>query len=133
MANPSFDDTALTTHGATEILGSPAARAYAETMPDVDGAFVQPHGRGARQIIVGGAYLGSAQATVALAISTLKTTLRTIQQKVGTRGTYVGADSASYTGCVLMSYQPGRPQVVPDGSNYKALVAIQAVVTDPTP
>ena len=129
MANPTFNTTALTTDAPREIIGGIRPRVYTESLPGVDGEFAQPHGTGARDILVQGVLKSSSQATAALAHSTLKTTLRTKQDLVdgATVAAYVGTDENSYANCVLLAYQQtGRIQVSKQGSNFFGYVGVMA-------
>lgn len=107
MANPTFNSTSLTSAAPQEFIGAIDARVVTETLPDVDGMFAQLHGQGARDISVRGMLKSSSQTTAALAVSTLKTTLRTNQALADgvTVASYVGEDGNTYTNCILMSYE----------------------------
>ena len=136
MANPEFDATDLTTHAPREVYGSPIARVYAETLPDTDGAFVQPHGYGGRTIHVTGVYIGTASATGDAAAAALKAAIRTMQQNVGSEAIFSDQHGVSHTNCVLASYmQTGQMSILPPDSDDKvsAIVNVAAVILDPTP
>ena len=132
MANPTFDSTALTTKAATERIGGRRSRVYIDNMPGVNGAFVQAHGYGARQIVAAGLLkTGSTYATPTLAITNIWSEFVTVQNKSDgvTVATYVSTTGVSYTNCVLVAYEAaGRPQAVRDGANWSGILPVRATV-----
>lgn len=135
MSIPTFNSTPLCSRAAADLPLSAKVRLYMETLPGVDGQFVQTHGRGGRQIEVHGALLATGS-TPAAAHQNLKLLLRQKQALAdgATVATYVGTDSGSYPNCVLLSYQPaGTVQVSPCGANYTAVMLIKALVVQLTP
>ena len=136
MATPTFNSTELTSEAERDLPGSIDVRFYMETIPATDGQFAQPHGTGGRNITVQGILKSSNQATAALAMAALKTSLRTNQDLAdgSTVATFVGTDANSYTNCILMSYETAGPiQISKAGSYYVARVAITATVRHLTP
>lgn len=78
MAIPTFNGQSLFSKAAADLPGAIKVRVHTETMPGVDGEFVQPHGTGARQIAATG-WLEGSGATPAAAHQALKTAIRTAQ------------------------------------------------------
>ena len=132
MSNPTFDSEALCGRGAVDIPGTPAARVYIESMPGVDGQFVQIHGRGGRRIAVRGE-LTASDATPAAAHVALKALIRQRQELVGTIAPYVGTDGHTYDDCVLMSYRPGPARITGSGGSYTAVVPVHAEIHQASP
>ena len=135
MAVASFNQTELFTHAGRDRPGEPAPRVYAETMPGLDGLFVQPHGTGGRRIAVAGVLQGSGS-TPAAAHEDLKVALRAKQALVdgATVATYVGTDGHSYANCMLIGYEPaGEVSVSPAGPPYTATLLVKATVLELTP
>lgn len=137
MSTPTFNGTELTSAAEHEIIGGPEVRYHAEAMPGLDGRFVQTHGTGGQTIIVRGLLKStSAQATAALAHSTVKTLLRTKQGLAdgSTVASYVGTDGTTYTNCMVLSYEPaGTVQIVKGGSNYRGYIRVEARILHLTP
>jgi len=126
MAIPTFNGTPLASGGQRDRPGSPEVRSYAETLPGVDGRFVQPAGRGGRRIVMT-AVLQATGDTPAEAHENLKTALRAKQALADGRtvAAYVGTDGHSYDGCMLTAYRAvGRAGVSPGGPPYRASVAV---------
>jgi len=135
MPTPTFNGSALCTAGARDAPGGPEPRIHAETMPGLDGRFVQPHGRGARRIAVRGV-LQAAGSTPAAAHQNLKAALRARQALVdgATVATYVGTDGHSYAHCMLTAYEPaGEASISPAGPPYTATLPVTATVAQLTP
>ncbi|KPK82796.1 MAG: hypothetical protein AMJ81_09295 [Phycisphaerae bacterium SM23_33] len=125
----------MLTQAGRDAPGGVSPRYYAETMPRLDGQFVQNHGRGARRIALRGVLRASADSP-ALAHQNLKTALRTKQALVDgqTVATYVGTDGHSYANCMLISYEPGgEVHVCPAGPPYTATLFVTASVLQLTP
>lgn len=118
MAIPTFAGAALVSGAAQEILGPPEVRVYLETMPGVDGLYVQGHGVGGRKIVVSGV-LAETNATAALAHGDLKTLLRGKQAMCDGRtvADYVGTDGRAYANTLVLDYQPEGPSHVEDNGD----------------
>jgi len=135
MANPTFDGTVLTTDAPAERIGSPTPRVRSETMPGVQGEFVQTSCSAGRDIVVTGIYRGTPAALTLDAQAALKNSLRTLQAKVAHRvSAYVGVDGHTYPACVLTSYRPvSDMRYTRVGGNYEAIVRVQATIRDLDP
>ena len=107
MAIPTFAGTGLVSAAAQEVLGPPEVRLHLETMPGVDGLYVQGHGVGGRKIALTG-LLAQTSATAATAHQGLEAALRMKQSLCDGRtvADYVGTDGASYANCLVIDYQP---------------------------
>jgi len=135
MSIPTFNSVTLASRAARDMPGSPQVRIAAETMPGLDGQFVQLHGTAGREIIVRGV-LEATGATAVEAHQALKTALRARQAQAdgATVATYVGTDGASYASCLLTSYEAtGEVQVSPANSAYQALVSVEARILQLAP
>ncbi len=135
MAIPTFNGESLFSRAAADFPGAISVRTYAETLPGVDGEFVQPHGTGARQITATG-WLEAAGETPAAAHQALKAAVRARQALADgqTVATYVGTDGHSYENCILISYEPqDRAQASAGGGSYRALAPIEAVLRQVVP
>ncbi|MCE5325322.1 MAG: hypothetical protein LLG01_02795 [Planctomycetaceae bacterium] len=136
MSAPTFNNQPLCTHAAKESLGAAAVRVYAETMPGLDGEFIQCHGRGGRDIQVTGV-LEMAGATPQAAHQALKHALRDLQALADgmTVATYVGADGCEYDDCIMRAYAPAEAiQVCSNpGGFHRALVCIEATIHQARP
>ena len=135
MSNPTFNSVTLCSSAAADAPASPKPRLYIETLPGVDGEYVQAHGHAGRQIQVRGV-LACQAASAALAQQGLKVLLRARQELAdgATMSTYVGVDGASYANCVLLSYQAsGGVSVSPSRGSFRAVVRIEAVLRQLTP
>jgi len=106
MANPTFDGTSLFDQAARDLPAPPDARYTAESMPGMDGQFVQLFGTGAGKIRASG-LLTAAGATATEAHQNLKQALRQRQSLVGAAGLadYVGTDGRTYDNCLLAAYR----------------------------
>ena len=130
MSIPTFDASELVTKAARDVPGGIAPRHHAETMPGLDGRFVQPHGTAGRQIAVNGALQATGE-TPAAAHQALKVALRAKQALVDgqTVADYVGTDGHTYSNCILLSYEPrGQTIVSSAGPPYTATVFVVAGV-----
>ena len=118
MAIPTFAGTALVSAAAQEVLGPPDVRLHMETMPGVDGLYVQGHGVGGRKIAVVGV-LAETSTTAALAHEDLKAALRMKQSLCDGRtvASYVGTDGAAYPNCLVIDYQPKGASHVEDNGD----------------
>jgi hypothetical protein len=132
MSNPTFNSQLLCDCCAVDLPGAPEARVYLESLPGVNGNFVQLHGRGGRRIVLRGELTATAT-TPAAAHQGLKTLLRQRQQLVGAGGTYVGTDGHAYSNCVLMSYHPRASRVWANGTDYTASAPINAEIHQAAP
>ncbi|HOD83844.1 MAG: hypothetical protein BWX88_01117 [Planctomycetes bacterium ADurb.Bin126] len=135
MASPMFNSVALCSAAGADAPASPRPRVYFETLPGVDGEYVQAHGRAGRQVQVRGV-LAAQAATPDLACAALKTLLRARQELAdgATVAAYVGADGTAYSNCLLLSYGPaGLMSVSPRPTGYRAVLRVQALVRQLTP
>ena len=135
MSLPTFNGVELVSAVARDLPGSPAVRLHAETLPGADGAYVQPHGHSAREIVVHGVLSASA-GTPAAAHQALKAALRTRQTLAdgAAVAAYVGADGATYTHCMLMTYAPaGEVEAEQDDTACQARLPIEAKILHLTP
>ena len=135
MSIPKFNSTNLVSRAGRDLPGSPQVRVRAETLPGVDGQFVQMHGIGGREIVVRGV-LEATGVTAAAAHQALKTALRAKQAPANGRtvASYVGADGSTYANCVLTAYDPaGQVQISPAESGFQAVVFIEAKILQLTP
>ena len=115
MAIPTFAGFSLFTDSAIENIGTIEPRNYTETLPNVNGEFVQPTGNGGRTITSSG-FLGASTEVA------LKTLIANWQKYANGRtvDTYIGSDSASYSTCILLSYSHG--QVMPLVGSFRCSV-----------
>jgi len=135
MAIPTFNGTSLFSKAAADLPGKVAVRLHTETMPGVDGEFVQLHGTGARQITATG-WLAGAGATPAAAHQALKDAIRTKHALADgqTVASYVGTDGHSYKNCVLVSYEPqDEAQTSAGDGSYSAVVPIEVTLRQVVP
>ena len=135
MSIPTFNATALVSGAARDLPGSPEVRLRAETLPGVNGKYVQRHGTGAREISVRGV-LEASGANPAAAHQSLKTSLRAKQDLAdgSTLANYVGTDGQTYTNSMLTEYKAtGDLQVSPAASGYRAVVFVEATILQLTP
>ncbi len=100
MSIPTFNGTSLCSAAAEETIHSPEVRLRIETMPGLDGEFVQTHGHGGRDIEVRGV-LSAAGSTPAEAHQNLKALMLARHNLAdgATVATYIGTDAASYDNC----------------------------------
>jgi len=132
MSNPTFDSQTLCHRSAVEIPSAPAARIHVESMPGVDGDFVQLHGSGGRRIRLQGEITASG-ATPSAAHQALKAVIYQRQQLIGRVATYFGTDGQSHGDCVLMSYQPQAARVAANEQDYTASAPITAEIYEAAP
>ena len=135
MPIPTFNGVELASGAVRDLPGCPAVRMLAETLPGIDGQFVQTHGKGAREIVVRGV-LSTGGGTPAAAHQTLKLALRDKQTLAdgATVATYVGTDGAQYTNCVLTAYEPaGEVQLASGGSGSQAALPVEIHIVHLTP
>ncbi len=132
MSTSQFKSESLCTRGGVEVIGSPSARVYLETMPGVDGEFAQPHGISGRTIVVRGE-LTAAASTASAAHEALKVLIRSRQSLVGQFGAYVGTDGHQYDNCVLKGYNAGPIRIAAAAGGCAAIAAIEARIHHTTP
>jgi len=135
MANPKFNDTALTTHAARCRMGQPQVRAYLDTLPGVNGAFAQLYGTGARRFFVSGMYIGTVKATTYAAMQDLLASIDARQDLAdgSTIASFVDCASGVHTNCILMSYNHGPIQMTKPTSDYQALCRVTAQIIQLVP
>ena len=135
MAIPTFNSTALFDAAASDMPGQPQARMYIDRMPGANGEYVQPHGKGGRDIFARGLLQGTDASSAATAHAAFKTALRTKQALAdgSTVGNYVGTDATTYGDCVLLSYDAGRVHTGHDGTQYVVQAFCRAHVRELTP
>lgn len=113
MSNPIFNGTELAALAARTQVGCRQGRALTETMPGVDGLFVQPLGSAGRRIEVtgllcAGAFTADNARREVLADFALREALadgRTI-------GEFVDADGTAYAACMVMRAAHGPLRVI---------------------
>ena len=130
-----FDNTALFTAGERDAPGSPASRAFMETMPGASGEYAQTFGRGGRDITASG-ILRATGNTAALAHTAFNAAVRTKQELgIGSEvEDYVSADGTTYGSCMLVSYVIAGPiSAYHNGTNYtvEAVCAARLRQLDP--
>jgi len=135
MALPTFNGSPLFSKSASDLPGAVDVRIQTETLPGVDGEYVQPHGNAGRDIIANG-WLEASGNTPALAHAALKTLLRARQNAAdgATVATYVGTDGHDYDNCLLLSYAPtATVETTAGGGTFRAVVPIRAVFRQVAP
>jgi len=135
MADPAFNGTDLTTEAAHTRVGSRRPRAYTETMPGVNGVFVQTHGYGRRDIAAEG-LLTAQGASRELARNAVMTAFRQREQMAdgATVATFTGTDGVDYPNCILQHYRHGRVRVAKTtASVYTAYLPVVAALIQLTP
>ena len=135
MASPTFNGTALVTDAAHARIGSRRVRAYTETLPGVNGAFVQTHGYGGREIVAEG-LLTAQGASAALARNAVMDAFRQREQLTDgvTVATFTGTDGCEYPNCILQRYDHGRLRVAQAAASvYTAYLDVRATLTQLTP
>ena len=135
MANPTFSSTALTSEAAHCRIGSRRPRAYVQTLPGVNGLFVQTHGHGGRDLIVAGLLTGSG-ATPAAARNSAMAAFRQREALADglTIATCTGTDGADYDNCLLQSYTHGKVRISRvAAANYVAYLPVRAQLLQLTP
>jgi len=136
MSIPTFCGTQLFSLAPRDVPGSPRIRAYVESLPGVDGQFVQPGGIGARTIRAAGLLSGS-NMTAELAAAWIKQKIRDLQALADGRtvGKYLGVDGHVYSNCMLQTYQAaGNVRVVGNSpTSFTAYVACRAILVQLTP
>ena len=136
MPLPTFDSVALLSRAARDLPSCQRVRVRGETLPGVNGQFVQPHGTAEREIVVRGV-LEAAGASAAEAHQALKSELRGRQALAdgATIAEYVGTDGSQYSNCMLTSYEATEEAKVSrlSQSSFKAFVPIEARILHLTP
>ena len=135
MAIPTFNSIALCSAAARDEPGAIDTRCHVDTMPGIDGEFVQLGGSGGRDIRVSG-MLEATGDTPAESNQSLKAAIRGRQALAdgSTLASYVGTDGATYDFCILKSYRAtGSVQVCKKGQGYAATVAMEALIRDLSP
>jgi len=135
MAIPTFNGQELFSRGAAETPGPVAVRIRTETMPGVDGEFLQGHGTGGREIRASG-WLEATAATPAAAAAAVKALLRARQGMADgqTLAAYAGADGHEYPHCVLVSYEAAAEvRTCAAGGAFAAAVPAEAVLRQVAP
>jgi uncharacterized protein YoaH (UPF0181 family) len=127
MANPSFHSIPLFTAAGRDTAGSGEVRSYLERMPGVDGARLQPHGRGPRRIEAEGLVTADG-ISAAAALAAVKQAVRDRQQQADGRtvAEYVGTDGTIYGDCVLLSFSAVGPVETSGGASPLAVVRCRA-------
>ena len=135
MSTPTFNGTGLITRAPRDLPGSPELRLRAESLPGVDGQYVQPHGVAARRIVVRG-ILQATGASAQEAHSDVKSILRGRQDLAdgATVATYVGTDGTQYANCVVASVEPTGEATVSSGDDeYHAFLPVEIHILQVTP
>ena len=135
MPTPTFNGTGLITRAPRDFPGSPELRLRAESLPGVDGQYVQPHGVAGRRIVVRG-LLQATAASAQEAHAGLKSILRAKQGLAdgATVATYVGTDGREYPNCIVNSVEPtGEATVSPDDEEYQAFLPVEIHIVQVTP
>lgn len=132
MANPKFNGNAFLDAAPRSRRDPVQTRVYTETLPGVNGAFVQTHGYGAQDYHLQGIVKGSAGATRALARANLRTRMNTLEAYADgvTVATFVDTDATSCDNCILLSLAPMAAQIhyMPSGGNWIAFQFVAARV-----
>jgi hypothetical protein len=135
MPDPTFNGADLATEAAHTRVESRRPRAYIETMPGVNGAFVQMAGYGRRDIAIEG-LLTAQGASAALARNAVMNAFRQREQLAdgATVATFTGTDGCDYPNCILQRYSHGRVRIArTTASVYTAYLAVHAALTQLTP
>ena len=135
MSIPTFNGTDLVTRAERDIPASPELKARFESLPGMDGQYVQPHGVGTRQIVVEG-ILEASGAQEDQAHQGLKSALTAKQQLAdgATVAAYVGTDNTTYSNCVLVAYlATDSVQIAKSQDGFCALVPVQARILQLAP
>ena len=135
MSVPTFNSTPLVSRAGRDLPSCPRVRVKAETMPGVNGQFVQLSGTGGRTIIVRGLLEASGQSP-AEAHQAAKSALRAKQNIADgtTVATYVGTDGSHYANCLLEAFEATDDiHVSPGDGNYTGSVLIEARIVHLTP
>jgi len=136
MSVPTFGGTAMITEGERQNVGSPQSRTYRQSLPGVEGVYVQENPLGPRTIVVTGLLKTtlSNYGTAALAFAAMSALLTTWQAKIGSMQDYIGTDGRTYDDCELLSFEHrGQMLGVPAGATWQGMAAVQAILMHPVP
>jgi hypothetical protein len=113
MSNPTFNDIDLVALAGRTQLGSRQSRAITETMPGVDGLFVQPLGAAGRRIEVSGLLYETAFTPADARANALAAfRQREVLADGRTIADFIDADGASYANCMVMRVSHGPMRIV---------------------
>ena len=135
MADPTFNGVALVTRAARTTLGSRQVRMTTETMPGVDGVFVQPLGSGGRKIEVAGLLT----ATAATSDYARRDVLAEYAEREAladgrTVADFADADQVEYANCLVAGCAHGALRVVRQAANvYTAYLPVTVQLLQLTP
>ncbi|NLF32502.1 MAG: hypothetical protein GX591_16625 [Planctomycetes bacterium] len=134
MAEPMFDGVILTTDAGRTILGCRRSRAYVETMPGVNGAYVQACGYGPRPLAAEG-LLAAQGSTAASARGAVMELFRQRERLAdgSTLATFAGTDGHLYANCLLQRYAHGPLRIARGGGTFTAYLPVRADLLQVTP
>ncbi len=134
MSEPLFDGVPLTSAAGRVSVGSRRNRTYTETMPGVNGAYVQSCGYGPRPLMATG-LLAAQSATAAGARTTVMEMFRQRERLVdGARmGTFIATDGHGYANCFVQQLTHGRLRIGRSGDAYVAYLPVRAMLLQVTP
>ncbi|MFW6145740.1 MAG: hypothetical protein ACOC7R_00235 [Planctomycetota bacterium] len=134
MAEPMFDGVTLTSDAGRVVVGCRRSRTYTETMPGVNGAYVQPCGYGPRPLAAEG-LLAAQSTTAAGARAAVMELFRQRERRAdgATLGTFVATDGHLYANCLLQAYAHGRLRIARAGESLVAYLPVRAVLLQVTP
>ena len=137
MANPTFAGNALFDVASRSARTGKRTRMRFETLPGVNGEFVQTHGTGGQTYRLRGWVNGAASGTQSGARTNLRTRMTTLEDYAdgSTVGTFVDTDATSIANCILVSFGPSEAQVYykPSGANWICRCRAEAVVRSLNP
>lgn len=120
MATPTFDAIPLTERAEKMVEAGPGARLAFDTLPGVNGEYVQAHGHTGRTFHVTGILESTEESTRAAALEVVRHTgAEASREKVGTYATFVDVDGNTWDDCVLVSYNIGPPYYYRRGTTNK--------------
>ena len=120
MATPTFAGEDLTTKAEKMQPACPQARLAYDTLPGVDGEYVQAHGLTGRAFRITGIMESTECVTRALALSTLRETITILQNSyVGTYDNFVDGDGVPWDDAVLESFVVSGPYYFRPGTTDK--------------
>jgi len=134
MAEPRFDGITLTSDAGRVFIGCRGNRTYTETMPGVNGAFVQTCGYGSRPLSAEG--LLAVQSTTAAGARAAVMELFRQRERLAdgaTLATFVGTDGHTYANCLLQHYAHGTLRIAPAGEAFIAYLPVRAALLQVTP
>jgi hypothetical protein len=135
MSNPTFNDIELVTQAARTSLGCRQSRATTETMPGVNGLFIQPLGTGGRPIEVTGLLCGVSTAGD-LARSEALSAFGACEALADGRtvADFVDSDSTTYANCMVTRVSHGPVRIARRGSGvYLAYLPVTVGLLQLTP